>query len=138
MSADLGLMPNVAAESRAFSDILESLSAQDSFPGQLRALGLEHPVCEAALRALLNRAGSPWSHKRFKADLTDTRPGANDLDWALEAGEPLRGNAQQLLMVLMDRRLPARGPSGTAAGRLLNPLIRPATRVNQGPRRNIH
>lgn len=80
-------------------------------------LGLEHPVTEAALRIVLDHATSPLSQKHFKLDLTDTRLEANDLDWAFGAGEPLRSTAHQLLMVLMDRRLPAGVLSGTAANR---------------------
>ena len=205
MSADNDLMPTVAAERRAFSDVLESLSEQDwntsslcegwrvrevvahmtmplrfsaprfmgemvrsrgSFArmadrvarrdaqaptgkllegwrsnhdtpwkppgGGLRGalthdvvhglditipLGLEHPVSEAALRVVLDHATSPLSQKHFKLDLKGTRLEANDLDWAFGAGKPLRGSAHQLLMVLMDRRLPAGALSGTAAGR---------------------
>ena len=72
-------------------------------------LGIEHPVGTAALRAVLDNATTPLSLKHFGRDLTGIRLEADDLDWAFGDGEPLRGRARHLLMVLMDRRLPARG-----------------------------
>ncbi|WP_434619957.1 maleylpyruvate isomerase family mycothiol-dependent enzyme [Arthrobacter sp. A5] len=69
-------------------------------------LGIEHPVSEPALRIVLDHATSPLSLKHFGLDLTGTRLEADDLDWAFGDGEPLRGAARHLLMVLMDRRLP--------------------------------
>lgn len=70
-------------------------------------LGLEHPVGEQALRVVLDNATSPLNRKHFDVDLTGIRLEADDLDWAFGEGEPLRGRARHLLMVLMDRRLPA-------------------------------
>ncbi len=70
-------------------------------------LGIEHPVSEAALRLVLDNATSPRSLEHFGRDLTAVRLEADDVDWAFGDGEPLRGAARHLLMVLMDRRLPA-------------------------------
>jgi uncharacterized protein (TIGR03083 family) len=70
-------------------------------------LGIEHPVSEQALRVVLGHATAPISRKHFDIDLTRVRLEADDLDWAVGDGEPLRGRARHLLMVLMDRRLPA-------------------------------
>jgi uncharacterized protein (TIGR03083 family) len=70
-------------------------------------LGMEHPVSEEALRVVLDNATSPLNRKHFGIDLTGVRLEAVDLDWAHGEGEPLRGAARHLLMVLMDRRLPA-------------------------------
>jgi uncharacterized protein (TIGR03083 family) len=80
-------------------------------------LGIEHPVSEPALRVVLDHATTPLSLKHFGLDLTDTRLEADDLDWAFGDGEPLRGAARHLLMVLMDRRLPAGLLCGAGIGR---------------------
>jgi uncharacterized protein (TIGR03083 family) len=81
------------------------------------ALGMHHPVSEAALRVVLDNATSPLNLKHFGTDLTGTRLEADDLDWAFGEGEPLRGAARHLLMVLMDRRLPAGVLSGAQNAR---------------------
>ena len=80
-------------------------------------LGIEHPVGEAALRVVLDHATAPSSLEHFGHDLTGTRLEADDLDWAFGDGEPLRGTARHLLLVLMDRRLPAGVLSGAPAAR---------------------
>jgi uncharacterized protein (TIGR03083 family) len=80
-------------------------------------LGIEHPVSEPALRVVLDHATTPLSLKHFGLDLTGIRLEADDLDWAFGDGEPLRGAARSLLMVLMDRRLPAGLLSGAATAR---------------------
>ena len=80
-------------------------------------LGLEHPVSEPALRVVLDNATSPKSLKHFGVDLTGVRLEADDLDWAYGEGEPLRGVARHLLMVLVDRRLPTDLLSGTGSAR---------------------
>jgi uncharacterized protein (TIGR03083 family) len=78
-------------------------------------LGLEHPVGEPALRVVLDNGTSPQSLKHFAVDLTGIRLEADDLDWSYGDGEPLRGAARHLLMVLMDRRLPADLVTGPAS-----------------------
>ena len=80
-------------------------------------LGLEHPVGEPALRAVLEHATTPLSLRHFGLDLTGIRLEADDLDWSFGDGEPLRGGARHLLMVLMDRRLPADLVTGPASAR---------------------
>jgi uncharacterized protein (TIGR03083 family) len=77
-------------------------------------LGIEHPVGEPALRAVLEHATTPLSVKHFGLDLTGIRLEADDLEWSFGDGEPLRGRAHHLLMVLMDRRLPAGLLTGAA------------------------
>jgi hypothetical protein len=42
---------------------------------------------------------------------------ATDLDWQFGDGEPLRGTAPDLLLLLCGRRLPAGSLSGTPAAR---------------------
>jgi uncharacterized protein (TIGR03083 family) len=80
-------------------------------------LGIEHPVSEATLRVVLDNATSPLNLKHFGMDLSGTRLEADDLDWAFGEGEPLHGAARHLLMVLMDRRLPAGVLSGAQTAR---------------------
>jgi uncharacterized protein (TIGR03083 family) len=80
-------------------------------------LGVEHPVSEQALRAVLEQATSPRSLKHFGHDVTGLRLEADDVDWVYGDGEPLRGSARSLLLVLMDRRLPAGHLSGVGAAR---------------------
>jgi uncharacterized protein (TIGR03083 family) len=80
-------------------------------------LGIEHPVSEEALRVVLDQATAPRSLKHFGVAVSGIRFEADDLDWAFGDGEPLRGRARYLLMVLMDRRLPAGLLSGPATAR---------------------
>jgi uncharacterized protein (TIGR03083 family) len=80
-------------------------------------LGIEHPVSEPALRVVLDNATTPRSLKHFGFDVAGLRLEADDLDWTFGDGEPLRGRARDLLLVLMDRRLPADVLSGPAAAR---------------------
>jgi uncharacterized protein (TIGR03083 family) len=80
-------------------------------------LGIEHPVSEQALHVVLDHATTPLSLKHSGLDLTGIRLEADDLDWGFGHGEPLRGRARYLLMVLMDRRLPAESLSGPATAR---------------------
>jgi uncharacterized protein (TIGR03083 family) len=53
----------------------------------------------------------------FGTDLSGVRLTATDLDWSHGEGEPLRGAAQDLLLVLSGRRLPTNLLDGTPAGR---------------------
>lgn len=80
-------------------------------------LGLDHPVTEPAMRVVLGAASAPRSRKHFGVDLQGVRLQADDLDWSYGQGEPLRGGAQHLLLVLCGRALPAGLLSGPAAGR---------------------
>ena len=51
--------------------------------------------------------------KFFGADLAGVELRADDLDWHFGDGDPLQGSAQDLLLVICDRKLPAghlRGP----------------------------
>lgn len=83
------------------------------------ALGIEHPISEPALRVVLENATKPLSMKRSGVDLTGIRLMSDDLDWCFGNGEPLRGRARDLLVVLMNRRLPAGLLSGAATERFI-------------------
>jgi uncharacterized protein (TIGR03083 family) len=53
----------------------------------------------------------------FGTDLAGVRLEADDLDWTFGDGTPLRGAAQDLLLVICGRRLPAGRLTGTPAAR---------------------
>ncbi|WP_438485526.1 maleylpyruvate isomerase family mycothiol-dependent enzyme [Streptomyces sp. S186] len=68
-------------------------------------LGLDRRVPEDRLRILL--AGiTPRGAKFFGADLDGVALHADDLDWSYGTGAPLRGAAQDLLLVAFGRKLP--------------------------------
>ncbi|OIK29583.1 maleylpyruvate isomerase family mycothiol-dependent enzyme [Streptomyces malaysiense] len=69
------------------------------------ALGLDRRVPEDRLRVLLD-AVDPRAFRLFGTDLTGVRLCADDLDWSFGAGAPLRGSAQDLLLVAYGRALP--------------------------------
>lgn len=80
-------------------------------------LGISHPLSAQALRVVLDQATSPRSLKHFSVDLTGIRLEADDLDWSFGDGEVLSGAAHHLVMVLMDRSLPAGLLSGGPTAR---------------------
>jgi uncharacterized protein (TIGR03083 family) len=81
------------------------------------ALTIEHPVSDPALRVVLQNATTPLSLRRSGVDLTEIQLVADDLEWCFGEGEPLRGRARDLLMVLMNHQLPAGLLSGGAVER---------------------
>ncbi|MGW6913893.1 maleylpyruvate isomerase family mycothiol-dependent enzyme [Kitasatospora sp. NPDC054939] len=69
------------------------------------ALGLDRRVPEDRLRILL--AGiNPRGLRFFGVDLRGVRLCADDLDWSYGSGAPVRGAAQDLLLLAFGRRLP--------------------------------
>ncbi|AJC55557.1 maleylpyruvate isomerase family mycothiol-dependent enzyme [Streptomyces sp. 769] len=79
-------------------------------------LGLDRRVPEDRLRVLL--AGiTPRGAKFFGADLDGVALRADDLDWSYGTGTPLRGAAQDLLMVAFGRKLPPGRLHGEARSR---------------------
>ena len=79
-------------------------------------LGLDRRVPPERVGLIL--AGmQPKNVSYFGTDLTGVRLEAADLDWTYGTGEPLRGAAQDLLLVVSGRRLPAGLLDGPAAGR---------------------
>ncbi|MGW7437314.1 maleylpyruvate isomerase family mycothiol-dependent enzyme [Streptomyces sp. NPDC054849] len=79
------------------------------------ALGHPRQVPEDRLRLLLD-AVRPSNLRFFGVDLTGVQLRADDLDWSHGDGTPVHGKAQDLLLVLFGRRLPAGrlhgGPEG--------------------------
>ncbi|SEF31177.1 TIGR03083 family protein [Amycolatopsis pretoriensis] len=70
------------------------------------ALGLDRRVPPERLEVVL--AGTkPKQVKYFGTDLTGVCLRADDLDWSYGTGTPVTGLAQDLLLVLCNRRLPA-------------------------------
>jgi uncharacterized protein (TIGR03083 family) len=70
------------------------------------ALGLDRRVPHDRLRHVLDGV-KPAHVKYFGADLGGKRLEATDLDWTFGEGEPVRGLAQDLLLLVCGRRLPA-------------------------------
>ena len=70
------------------------------------ALKLDRRVPLDRLEVILT-ALKPKQVKYFGADLTGVALRADDLDWSYGTGTPLTGAAQDLLLVLGNRRLPA-------------------------------
>ena len=69
-------------------------------------LDLDWPVPEATLRAVLDGWSAERGRKVFGVDLTGIQLCADDLDWTLGDGEPLRGKGTDLLLFLCGRTLP--------------------------------
>lgn len=75
------------------------------------ALGVARRVPINRLRLVLDNQ-SPKSVAYFGADLEGIQLRANDLDWTYGFGAPLCGAAQDLLLVVCNRKLPAGRLSG--------------------------
>jgi uncharacterized protein (TIGR03083 family) len=80
------------------------------------ALFPERPVPSGRMAVVLGGM-SPRSIGWFGTDLSGVRLVATDLEWTFGTGEPVRGRAQDLLMVVCGRRLPAGLLTGAAAAR---------------------
>lgn len=70
------------------------------------ALGLDHPVPEPALRAVLDTVSGAQSRKHFGVDLDGIQLEADDIDWSFGSGRVLRGPAQDLALFVCGRTLP--------------------------------
>ncbi len=70
------------------------------------ALGLDRRVPHEWLKVVFD-AMKPGNVKYFGADLDGKRLEATDLDWAFGEGRPVRGLAQDLLLLVCGRALPA-------------------------------
>ncbi|WP_439386065.1 maleylpyruvate isomerase family mycothiol-dependent enzyme [Amycolatopsis lexingtonensis] len=80
------------------------------------ALGLERRVPVERLEVIFATM-KPKQVKYFGADLDGVALRADDLDWSYGSGTPLAGAAQDLLLVLCNRRLPAGRLRGEASAR---------------------
>lgn len=69
------------------------------------ALGLDRVVPHERLRLVLDGM-KPSTVKYFGADLDGKRLEATDLDWSFGEGRPVRGQAQDLLLLVCGRTLP--------------------------------
>ncbi|WP_371676358.1 hypothetical protein [Streptomyces sp. NBC_01276] len=56
-------------------------------------------------------------------DLTGIRLCADDIDWSHGSGDPVHGRAQDLLLVLFGRRLPAGTLNGGPEGSRVPPTL---------------
>jgi uncharacterized protein (TIGR03083 family) len=79
-------------------------------------LGLDHPVPLDRL-ALVLAGMRPRNLAYFGVDLTGVQLQATDLDWSHGSGTRVRGEAQDLLLVVCGRRLPPGRLVGDAADR---------------------
>ena len=87
------------------------------------ALGIDRQVPADRLRLILGDL-NPRQLKYFGVDLSGIELQATDLDWTYGTGEPLTGTAQDLLLVLCDRRLPPGHLTGSAATRFTTGVTR--------------
>lgn len=70
-------------------------------------LGIDRAVPEERLRVVLTNLTKPKPLKFFGVDLTGIELLADDIDWRFGAGTPVFGAAQDLVLVLCGRNLPA-------------------------------
>lgn len=70
-------------------------------------LGIDRQVPEDRLRIVLQNIDTPKARTFFGVDVNGIELRADDIDWRFGAGTPLYGAAQDLLLVLCGRRLPA-------------------------------
>ncbi|UOX86684.1 maleylpyruvate isomerase family mycothiol-dependent enzyme [Amycolatopsis sp. FBCC-B4732] len=91
--------PGGGAEGALSHDVIHGLDITT-------ALGLERRVPPERLEVIF-AAMKPKQVKYFGTDLDGVALRADDLDWSYGTGTPLTGAAQDLLLVLCNRRLPA-------------------------------
>jgi uncharacterized protein (TIGR03083 family) len=85
-------------------------------------LGLARPVPEDRLRLILPGSATDRSVRYFGVDLEGIELRASDIDWSLGSGTPLTGTAQDLLLVLCGRTLPAGTLTGAPSARFTQPV----------------
>ncbi|MDT7801125.1 MAG: hypothetical protein QOI78_4558 [Actinomycetota bacterium] len=91
--------PGGGAEGALSHDVIHGLDITT-------ALSLDRHVPLDRLEVILNSL-KPKQVKYFDTDLTGVSLRADDLDWSYGSGTPLTGAAQDLLLVLCNRRLPS-------------------------------
>jgi uncharacterized protein (TIGR03083 family) len=94
-------------------------------------LGLDRPVPEDRLRLVLPKSTAERSVRFFGVDLAGIELRAVDLDWSLGSGASLTGTAQDLLLVLCGRKLPAGRLDGAPAARFTVSLASGAASVTR-------
>lgn len=77
-------------------------------------LGIDRKIPAERLSAVLSSVTGP-ALKHFGTDLSGVQLRATDLDWTFGSGRPLAGTAQDLLLVIAGRSLPAGHLSGESA-----------------------
>jgi uncharacterized protein (TIGR03083 family) len=80
-------------------------------------LGLDDRHASSERAAMVLAGMRPKNLAAFDVDLTDVRLQATDADWTRGTGEPLRGRASDLLLLVCGRPVPAGRLDGAAAGR---------------------
>ncbi len=83
------------------------------------ALNLDLDVPAEHLRAVLATVTGPKSTKHFGTDLDGIELRANDIDWSLGSGAVVSGDAQDLVLVLCGRKLPAGRLAGESTARFV-------------------
>jgi uncharacterized protein (TIGR03083 family) len=96
------------------------------------ALDIDRTVPADRLRPVLDGMSNDSRVRYFKADLDGVRLQADDLDWGFGSGSQVRGRAQDLLLVVCGRKLPAGRLSGGMSSRFLSTSSDPA------PKRGTH
>jgi len=87
-------------------------------------LNIDWGVPEDRIRSVLQAVTSPKSRKRFGVDLKDIQLQAVDIDWSYGSGIPVIGRAQDLILVVCDRKLtPGRQRGKRASDSCADPLI---------------
>lgn len=81
------------------------------------ALNMDRRVPEERLRTVLAGAGDEKTRKYFGVDLDGVELRASDIDWSLGSGAQLVGIAQDLLLVVCGRKLPAGHLEGAPSAR---------------------
>ena len=81
-------------------------------------LGLDRQPPRERVAVVLGSLG-PRQVSFFDVDLSGVQLRADDLDWSYGAGQPVTGRAQDLLLVVCGRKLPAGLLQGEAAGRFV-------------------
>jgi uncharacterized protein (TIGR03083 family) len=82
-------------------------------------LGIERYIPEDQLRSVLQTMTGPTSMKHFGIDLDGVELRANDIDWSFGSGAPVSGNAQDLVLVLCGRTVPAQRLDGEPSARFI-------------------
>ncbi|HEX8305500.1 MAG TPA: maleylpyruvate isomerase family mycothiol-dependent enzyme [Jatrophihabitans sp.] len=78
-------------------------------------LGLDRRVPEDRLRVVLDASTKPKALRAFRAPLDGVELRAHDLDWSFGTGTLVTGAAQDLLLVICGRKLPAERLHGGAS-----------------------